>query len=88
MLREFRCAAHALASRSTLTIRACSPAVQQSGRGGTFVLPTTNITEAGGEFGTIAAAEQEPAVARLLEGKRVVKRIHVPDRIVNFVVAG
>ncbi|RDX45416.1 sure-like protein [Lentinus brumalis] len=29
------------------------PAVQQSGRGGTFVLPTTNITEPGGEFGSI-----------------------------------
>ena len=36
----------------------------------------------------IAAAEAEPNVARLLEGRRVVKRIHVPDRIVNFVVAG
>jgi leucyl-tRNA synthetase len=36
----------------------------------------------------LAAAEREPNVARLLEGKRVVKRIHVPDRIVNFVVAG
>ncbi len=36
----------------------------------------------------IAAAEAEPNVARLLEGKRVVKRIHVPGRIVNFVVAG
>ena len=36
----------------------------------------------------IAAAENEPNVARLLEGKRVVKRIHVPGRIVNFVVAG
>jgi len=36
----------------------------------------------------LAAAEQEPNVARLLEGKRVVKRIHVPNRIVNFVVAG
>ena len=35
----------------------------------------------------IAAAEAEPNVARLLEGARVVKRIHVPDRIVNFVVA-
>jgi leucyl-tRNA synthetase len=35
----------------------------------------------------IAAAEREPNVARQLEGKRVVKRIHVPDRIVNFVVA-
>ncbi len=35
----------------------------------------------------IAAAEAEPNVARLLAGKRVVKRIHVPGRIVNFVVA-
>ncbi|PBK96512.1 sure-like protein [Armillaria gallica] len=30
-----------------------APAVQQSGRGGTFVLPTTNITPPGGEFGSI-----------------------------------
>lgn len=30
------------------------PAVQQSGKGGTFVLPTTNITAPGGEFGSIA----------------------------------
>jgi leucyl-tRNA synthetase len=36
----------------------------------------------------IAAAEAEPNVARQLEGKRILKRIHVPDRIVNFVVAG
>jgi leucyl-tRNA synthetase len=36
----------------------------------------------------IANAEAEPNVARALAGKRVVKRIHVPNRIVNFVVAG
>jgi leucyl-tRNA synthetase len=36
--------------------------------------------------GVIAAAEAEPNVARQLQGKRIVKRIHVPDRIVNFVV--
>jgi len=30
------------------------PAVQQSGKGGTFVLPTTNIVAPGGEFGSIA----------------------------------
>jgi leucyl-tRNA synthetase len=36
----------------------------------------------------IAAAEAEPNVARQLEGRRIVKRIHVPDRIVNFVIAG
>ncbi|WP_395370151.1 leucine--tRNA ligase [Komagataeibacter diospyri] len=35
----------------------------------------------------IAMAEAEPNVARLLEGARIVKRIHVPGRIVNFVVA-
>ncbi|THU79856.1 5'/3'-nucleotidase sure [Dendrothele bispora CBS 962.96] len=29
------------------------PAVQQSGKGGTVVLPTTNITAPGGEFGSI-----------------------------------
>ena len=34
----------------------------------------------------IAAAEAEPNVARMLAGQHVVKRIHVPDRIVNFVV--
>ncbi len=36
----------------------------------------------------IAAAAAEPNVARLLEGKRIVKRILVPNRIVNFVVTG
>ena len=36
----------------------------------------------------IAQAEADPAIMRLLQGKRVVKRIHVPNRIVNFVVAG
>jgi leucyl-tRNA synthetase len=36
----------------------------------------------------LQAAEAEPNVARLLAGRRIVKRIHVPDRIVNFVVAG
>ncbi len=36
----------------------------------------------------IAQAEAEPNVARLLDGMRVIKRIHVPGRIVNFVVAG
>ena len=35
----------------------------------------------------LAAAAAEPNVARLLEGSRIVKRIHVPGRIVNFVVA-
>ena len=40
------------------------------------------------EAAVLAAAEAEPNVARQLEGKRVVKRIYVPGRIVNFVTAG
>jgi leucyl-tRNA synthetase len=35
-----------------------------------------------------AAAEADPNVVRVLADRRVVKRIHVPDRIVNYVVAG
>jgi leucyl-tRNA synthetase len=36
----------------------------------------------------LAAAEADPNVAKALVGKRIVKRVHVPNRIVNFVVAG
>jgi leucyl-tRNA synthetase len=36
----------------------------------------------------IAAAKADTNVARALEGKRIVKEIYVPNRIVNFVVAG
>ncbi len=36
----------------------------------------------------LRAAESEPNIQRLLEGKRIVKRIHVPNRIVNLVTAG
>ena len=36
----------------------------------------------------IQLAKTEPNVARALEGKRIVKEIYVPNRIVNFVVAG
>jgi leucyl-tRNA synthetase len=35
----------------------------------------------------LAAAEADPHVAKLLEGKQIIKRVHVPNRIVNFVVA-
>ncbi len=35
-----------------------------------------------------AMAAAEPNVAKLLAGRRLVKRVHVPGRIVNFVVAG
>ena len=35
---------------------------------------------------TIAAAKAEANVAAALRGKEIVRAIHVPDRIVNFVV--
>jgi len=49
---------------------------------GTVALPPDSPAEA-----VIAAAEAEPNVAHALAGKRIVRRIHVPNRIVNFVIA-
>ena len=40
------------------------------------------------EADVLHAAAAEPNVARLLEGKRIIKRVYVPNRIVNFVIAG
>ena len=68
-----------LTAAETVTI-----AVQVMGKlRGTVEFPPGSPAEA-----VIAAAEAEPNVARLLEGKRIVKKVHVPDRIVNFVIAG
>ena len=36
----------------------------------------------------IEAACAEPKIARLIEGRRLVKTIYVPGRIVNLVLAG
>ena len=69
----------ALTAAETVTI-----AVQVMGKlRGTVVCAPGSAAEA-----VIAAAEAEPNVARLLEGRRIVKRVHVPDRIINFVLAG
>ncbi len=69
----------ALLAADTVTI-----AVQVMGRlRGTIAAPPDAPAE-----GVIALAEAEPNVARALAGKRVVKRVHVPNRIVNFVLAG
>ncbi len=58
-------------------------AIQISGK----LRATIEMTPGAPADQVIAAAAAEPNVARLLEGRRVVKQIHVPDRIVNFVVA-
>jgi len=49
---------------------------------------TVEVVPDAGEAEVLAAAAAEPNVARLLAGKRVVKKIYVPGRIVNFVVVG
>lgn len=36
----------------------------------------------------LAQAKAEPNVAKAIDGKKIVKEVHVPNRIVNFVVAG
>jgi len=69
----------ALAEAETVTI-----AVQVMGK----LRGTVGVTPGAAEAEVVAAAEAEPNVARALEGKRIVKRIYVPGRIVNFVVAG
>ncbi len=48
---------------------------------------TIDVAPDAGEAVVLDAAEAEPNVARVLAGERIVKRIHVPGRIVNFVVA-
>jgi leucyl-tRNA synthetase len=69
----------ALLAAETVTI-----AVQVMGKlRGTIAVPPDALKEA-----NIAAARAEVNVARALEGKRIIKEIYVPNRIVNFVVAG
>jgi len=68
-----------LAAAETVTI-----AVQVLGK----LRGTIDMPPDADEATTLAAAQAHPNVAALLEGKRIVKRVHVPGRIVNFVVAG
>jgi len=72
------------ADPSLLAAEAVTVAVQVMGKlRGTIEMPPDAPADA-----VLAAAEAEPNVAKLLTGKRIVKRIHVPNRIVNFVLAG
>ena len=66
-----------------LTANTVTIAVQVMGKlRGTITVPPDAPQQA-----TIAAAKAETNVARALEGKRIVKEIYVPNRIVNFVIA-
>jgi leucyl-tRNA synthetase len=72
------------AERELLIADSVTIAVQIMGKlRGTVVMPPDAPAET-----VIAVAEAEPHVAHALAGKRIVRRIHVPNRIVNFVIAG
>lgn len=72
------------ADPAMLVVETVTVAVQVNGKlRGTVHLPPGTAADSAYD-----AAAAEPNVARLIDGKRMVKRIHVPDRIVNFVVAG
>jgi leucyl-tRNA synthetase len=72
-----------VADTELLAVQAVTIAVQIMGKlRGTIEVPPGTAADV-----VIAAAEAEANVARQLAGRRIVKRIHVPDRIVNFVVA-
>jgi leucyl-tRNA synthetase len=49
---------------------------------------TIEVAPDASEADSIAAAKADANVAKALEGKRIVKQIYVPRRIINFVVAG
>lgn len=73
-----------VADPALLTARQVTIAVQVLGKlRGTIDVPPDAPRDV-----VLAAAKEEINVARALEGKRLVKEIHVPNRIVNFVIAG
>jgi leucyl-tRNA synthetase len=56
--------------------------VQVNGR----VRATLRVPAGASEVDVVAKAKADPAVARHIEGKRIVKQIYVPDRLLNLVV--
>jgi leucyl-tRNA synthetase len=71
------------ADPALLAVQSVRIAVQVMGK----LRATIEMAPGAAADAVLQAAEAEPNVARVLAGRRIVKRIHVPDRIVNFVVA-
>ncbi len=71
------------AEPSLLARRSVTLGVQVMGK----LRGTIEVAIDAAEAAVLDAAALEPNVARALDGRRIVKRIHVPGRIVNFVVA-
>jgi leucyl-tRNA synthetase len=56
--------------------------VQVNGR----VRATLKVPAGANELDVVAKAKAEPAVARHIDGKRIMKQIYVPDKLLNLVV--
>lgn len=73
-----------VANASLLVATTQKIAIQVQGK----LRATIEVPAEATESTVIQAAEADTNVARALEGQRVVKRIYVPGRIVNFVLGG
>jgi leucyl-tRNA synthetase len=71
------------ADPSLVAVQSVTIAVQIMGK----LRGTVSVEPNASEDRVLEAAEAEPAIARVLEGARILKRIYVPNRVVNFVVA-
>ncbi|MXV44865.1 leucine--tRNA ligase [Saccharibacter sp. 17.LH.SD] len=72
------------ADDALLVVQKVTIAVQVNGKlRGTITCPPDAPKEA-----VLQQAKADPNVIKAIEGKRIVKEIHVPNRIVNLVVAG
>jgi leucyl-tRNA synthetase len=72
------------ADQTLIVAESVTIAVQVGGKlRGTIEVPPDAPADA-----NVAAAKADANVAKALQGKRIVKEIYVPNRIVNFVVAG
>jgi leucyl-tRNA synthetase len=72
------------ADPALLAAESVTIAVQVGGR----LRGTIEVSPVASRDANVAMARAEVNVAKALEGKRVVKEVYVPNRIVNFVVAG
>ena len=48
--------------------------------------PTVTVPMDSDQEAVLAAVTQEPKIAKLMEGKEIVKTIHVPNKLVNLIL--
>ncbi|MGH7077300.1 MAG: class I tRNA ligase family protein, partial [Acetobacteraceae bacterium] len=72
------------ADPALLVAESVTIAVQVAGR----LRGTILVSPGAPEAEILAAAAAEPNVVRAVSGRRIVRRIYVPERVVNFVVSG